>query len=202
MAAGKSKTTKKASRTPGVQESVKNVVDEVEKTGEALLNQVREQFEALGHRMSAAGSSVAHTATSVTETHMGSDITEILSKAMEHVREAVALDPTDPLQHENLVELLLARNRLREAAEALEAKMSVLQPELRDHLGGSDDAGCIYFADKERPAAEAPRHALRTIRPEAGVMYLFPSYFWHGVVPFEGERERICVAFDVIPHEH
>ena len=88
MAAGKSKTTKKASRTPGVQESVKNVVDEVEKTGEALLNQVREQFEALGHRMSAAGSSVAHTATSVTETHMGSDITEILSKAMEHVREA------------------------------------------------------------------------------------------------------------------
>jgi hypothetical protein len=32
-------------------------------------------------------------------------------------------------------------------------------------------------------------------------MLLFPSYFWHRTVPFESERERICVAFDVIPKE-
>ena len=64
---------------------------------------------------------------------------------------------------------------------------------------GNDGDGCIYFTDKERPAAEAPHHALRRIRPQAGVMHLFPSYFWHGVTRFEGDRERICVAFDVIP---
>ena len=65
--------------------------------------------------------------------------------------------------------------------------------------GGGGEAGCLYFTDKERPAAEAQAHALRVIRPEAGLMLLFPSYFWHGVMPFEGARERICVAFDVIP---
>ncbi len=65
--------------------------------------------------------------------------------------------------------------------------------------GGGGEAGCLYFTDKERPAAEAQRHALRVIRPEAGLMLLFPSYFWHGVMPFEGARDRICVAFDVIP---
>ena len=65
--------------------------------------------------------------------------------------------------------------------------------------GGGDEAGCIYFTDKERPAAEAQKHALRMIRPQAGLMLLFPSYFWHGTVPFESETERICVAFDTIP---
>ena len=64
---------------------------------------------------------------------------------------------------------------------------------------GNGEAGCLYFTDKERPAAEAQKHAHCMIRPQAGVMLLFPSYFWHGVAPFEGESERICVAFDVIP---
>lgn len=65
---------------------------------------------------------------------------------------------------------------------------------------GDGEAGCIYFADQEMPAAEAQKHARRMIRPQAGMMLLFPSYFWHGTVPFESERERICVAFDVIPN--
>lgn len=64
---------------------------------------------------------------------------------------------------------------------------------------GDGEAGCIFFTDKERPAGEAEKHAHRMIRPQAGVMLLFPSYFWHGTVPFESEGERICVAFDVIP---
>ena len=64
---------------------------------------------------------------------------------------------------------------------------------------GGGEAGCLYFTDRERPAAEAQRHAVRVIRPQAGLVLLFPSYFWHGVMPFEGGRDRICVAFDVIP---
>lgn len=65
---------------------------------------------------------------------------------------------------------------------------------------GDGEAGCLYFTDKDRPAAEAQQHALGIVRPQTGAMLLFPSYFWHGVVPFQGVSERICVAFDVIPN--
>ena len=36
-------------------------------------------------------------------------------------------------------------------------------------------------------------------QPRYGVMYLFPSYFYHGTVPFRSEERRICVAFDIEP---
>jgi hypothetical protein len=29
---------------------------------------------------------------------------------------------------------------------------------------------------------------------------LFPSYMWHGTVPFESFQSRITVAFDIVPH--
>ena len=37
------------------------------------------------------------------------------------------------------------------------------------------------------------------VRPEAGTLVLFPSYFWHGTVPFDGDRPRLTVAFDAVP---
>ncbi|HWU75596.1 MAG TPA: tetratricopeptide repeat protein [Rhodanobacter sp.] len=37
------------------------------------------------------------------------------------------------------------------------------------------------------------------VRPEVGMLVLFPSYFWHGTVPFSGEQTRLTVAFDVVP---
>lgn len=39
----------------------------------------------------------------------------------------------------------------------------------------------------------------RFIRPEVGQLVLFPSYFWHGTVPFQTTGERLTVAFDVVP---
>jgi hypothetical protein len=36
------------------------------------------------------------------------------------------------------------------------------------------------------------------IRPEEGLMVLFPSYFYHGTVPLESDEVRISIAFDVI----
>jgi tetratricopeptide (TPR) repeat protein len=41
-----------------------------------------------------------------------------------------------------------------------------------------------------------PQH---DVRPEAGALVLFPSYFWHGTVPFSGTRPRLTVAFDAVP---
>lgn len=39
----------------------------------------------------------------------------------------------------------------------------------------------------------------RTVKPEVGKLILFPSYLYHGTVPFTDERERTTVAFDVVP---
>jgi uncharacterized protein (TIGR02466 family) len=39
---------------------------------------------------------------------------------------------------------------------------------------------------------------LRLIKPEPGKLVLFPSWMWHGTVPFRA-GERLTVAFDVAP---
>lgn len=61
-----------------------------------------------------------------------------------------------------------------------------------------DTAGCLQFgqppADLE--LALPPR---RVVRPRAGTLVLFPSYLWHGTVPFVDPTPRLTVAFDVVP---
>jgi tetratricopeptide (TPR) repeat protein len=44
-----------------------------------------------------------------------------------------------------------------------------------------------------------PLDAELSLRPEAGQLVLFPSYFWHGTLPFHSEQPRLTVAFDVVP---
>ncbi|WP_066484880.1 2OG-Fe(II) oxygenase family protein [Sphingomonas sp. CCH9-F2] len=46
-----------------------------------------------------------------------------------------------------------------------------------------------------RPVLAPFRH----IRPEPGMVALFPSYLWHGTEPFTGDAPRLTVAFDVVP---
>jgi len=41
--------------------------------------------------------------------------------------------------------------------------------------------------------------AQHEVRPETGMLVLFPSYFWHGTVPLSGYRTRLTVAFDAVP---
>jgi len=38
-----------------------------------------------------------------------------------------------------------------------------------------------------------------SIRPQLGQLVLFPSYFWHGTLPFHSDQPRLTVAFDVVP---
>ena len=45
----------------------------------------------------------------------------------------------------------------------------------------------------------ADGEARRKIQPAAGRLALFPSYMWHGTVPFESDEPRMTVAFDVVP---
>jgi tetratricopeptide (TPR) repeat protein len=39
----------------------------------------------------------------------------------------------------------------------------------------------------------------RTIQPAPGRLVLFPSYTWHGTVPFRDRADRTTIAFDVVP---
>ena len=59
--------------------------------------------------------------------------------------------------------------------------------------------GCleIGFLDTDLPCTRAPE--IRCIAPEPGSLLLFPSYYFHRTVPFDSERSRISIAFDVEP---
>jgi len=61
------------------------------------------------------------------------------------------------------------------------------------------EAGFIKFGPPLEAGASAEDTPLTTaLRPEEGMVVLFPSYFWHYTMPFESSEDRICVAFDVI----
>jgi hypothetical protein len=36
-------------------------------------------------------------------------------------------------------------------------------------------------------------------KPAQGDLVLFPSYMWHGTVPFGGDQPRLAIAFDAVP---
>jgi tetratricopeptide (TPR) repeat protein len=38
-----------------------------------------------------------------------------------------------------------------------------------------------------------------SVRPDVGLLVLFPSYFWHGTLPFHSDQPRLTVAFDAVP---
>ncbi len=38
-----------------------------------------------------------------------------------------------------------------------------------------------------------------SVRPSVGMLVLFPSYFWHGTLPFTSDQPRLTVAFDAVP---
>ena len=65
----------------------------------------------------------------------------------------------------------------------------------------ASSAGHIQFGSP--PAALGldlpPR---RIVRPEPGRLVLFPSYLWHGTLPFPGDGTRLTAAFDVVAGEN
>jgi tetratricopeptide (TPR) repeat protein len=58
--------------------------------------------------------------------------------------------------------------------------------------------GCLAFGAPGIATTPAlPAEPL--LRPEVGMLVLFPSYLWHGTVPFSSGQTRLTVAFDVLP---
>jgi tetratricopeptide (TPR) repeat protein len=67
-------------------------------------------------------------------------------------------------------------------------------------LQSDEHAGWLKLGEPDLP--EPVRSQLppqRYIAPVPGRLVLFPSYLWHGTVPFEDDAYRLTVAFDVVP---
>jgi tetratricopeptide (TPR) repeat protein len=62
----------------------------------------------------------------------------------------------------------------------------------------SRQQGWLKFGESSIGLSERDRPE-RTVKPEVGKLVLFPSYFWHGTVPFASQDARLTVAFDVVP---
>ncbi|WP_430419207.1 putative 2OG-Fe(II) oxygenase [Phenylobacterium sp.] len=46
---------------------------------------------------------------------------------------------------------------------------------------------------------DPPQPADHVVRPKPGRLVLFPSYMWHGTVPFATDERRMTIAFDAVP---
>jgi len=73
-----------------------------------------------------------------------------------------------------------------------------LPPSVASQSAAGGSAGYIQFGQPPHELGlELPPR--RVIRPEPGRLALFPSYMWHGTVPFEDEQPRVTIAFDMTP---
>ncbi|HWF64528.1 MAG TPA: tetratricopeptide repeat protein [Rhizomicrobium sp.] len=75
----------------------------------------------------------------------------------------------------------------------------------------------VYYVDVPRIAADTNSHqgwlkfgepsadlgfrdaVRRLVQPKPGRLVLFPSYLWHGTVPFHSDETRMTIAFDAVP---
>lgn len=67
-------------------------------------------------------------------------------------------------------------------------------------LGNHGGEGWLQFGEPAFPTIP-PTPPEYFVRPEPGLLVLFPAWFWHGTVPFSGapDDSRLTIAFDVVP---
>ncbi|HEY4116151.1 MAG TPA: tetratricopeptide repeat protein [Rhizomicrobium sp.] len=58
--------------------------------------------------------------------------------------------------------------------------------------------GWIKFGEPDFDAGFADP-VRRAIQPRPGTLVLFPSYMWHGTIPFHSAQSRTTIAFDAVP---
>ena len=61
-----------------------------------------------------------------------------------------------------------------------------------------DEQGWLKFGESNLNLGALDRQS-DTVQPAVGKLVLFPSYFWHGTVPFVSGDTRLTVAFDIVP---
>ena len=57
--------------------------------------------------------------------------------------------------------------------------------------------GALKFGEPGPPTSPVLRED-HLVRPEPGLLVLFPAYMWHGTVPFSSGDARLSCAFDIV----
>ena len=71
---------------------------------------------------------------------------------------------------------------------------------LPDSLGTDKERAAGWIGFGQPPEIYGLDHPPRKlVQPQEGLLVLFPSYMWHGTLPFIGDQYRLTAAFDVIP---
>ncbi|HWY25798.1 MAG TPA: putative 2OG-Fe(II) oxygenase, partial [Nevskia sp.] len=68
----------------------------------------------------------------------------------------------------------------------------------QDVEDGARRHGWLKFGESNMALGERDWPA-SYVKPEVGRLVLFPSFFWHGTVPFADSHDRLSIAFDVVP---
>lgn len=70
--------------------------------------------------------------------------------------------------------------------------------ELPDQVDAGGQEGWIKFGEPGPVTSPRLSHE-HAVKPEPGMLVFFPSYMWHGTIPFGGDKPRLSVAFDIVP---
>jgi len=72
-------------------------------------------------------------------------------------------------------------------------------PEPEPDMGETSTAGWIEFGRAFYRFQSQVDPPVRLVRPHEGLMVLFPSYFGHRTIPLDSRKQRISIAFDIVP---
>ncbi len=64
---------------------------------------------------------------------------------------------------------------------------------------GGGPEGWLEFGEPDGSVPARMKAPTHMVRPEEGLLVLFPSYFYHRTIPFDGPGTRISIAFDAVP---
>jgi tetratricopeptide (TPR) repeat protein len=77
---------------------------------------------------------------------------------------------------------------------------SAFYARLPDSLGSDERHTDGWIGFGQLPSIYGKNHTPRKlVKPQEGLLVLFPSYMWHGTMPFVGDQYRLTAAFDIIP---
>ncbi len=62
-----------------------------------------------------------------------------------------------------------------------------------------EHAGWIEFGQPPLEFHAKAKAEVRAVKPEEGLLLLFPSYVYHRTIPYKSEEERVSIAFDALP---
>mgnify|MGYP003333077465 CR=1 FL=1 len=65
--------------------------------------------------------------------------------------------------------------------------------------GADQPAGWIEFGRPPEEFGSRAKPDVQLVRPEEGLLLLFPSYVYHRTLPYESPDERVSIAFDALP---